>query len=707
MSILDGQREYGSSFPVPTDISSIVPGTIFQDDVPPPTFIDGSYDPPTPQQQYPPSSSLFRATPTGSSTGNGDKHVQIEVNSTTQTVLISLGVCVGVLFLLGVLATHYISHKNKRAEKKKKRALEGDGAGAEAEGEREGAKWEKARGFGTESGGIGLESQRGSEVRISDLETVLIDEKDGGVGTRLEKGKNPRKTSVPTLANCTQSPKQSNIIGAVGMAVGGGGHAGTGSFQMGASGPRGEGGVNPRNSFMDATQVFTRRPSITRTPSAPIAPLRAATPRYSHEHPHQGVNLQIGIYPNDAALLGSGFSQELTSPMFPISPSSLGTEHMDFNPFASPPPSAGSKSSLFLDPFRTHNNSQLSLNLIMTNDDSAVLAEDDGPYPFPTASASDSDTKPNSFSPDGLSSSSPTGAPPLPPRSLDDLSEPKLVLRHFQSSISADHRYTLMRTSSNTSSDSPPHGVFGPSFLSSPATRPGVERQAGFSPGVADRRSIAGSVVTPTPTAECYSPGGSINEGNAWYRRRASVIIPESGSAHVRLWKDGESSPRIANRSSRSESQSSSHSDHSHESSIGPSPLGQSRAQKDTDAVSQDPPQQQQQELITQEQDKLKSGRDEEENGLLRKTTRNGAAVFEGTQSNKGSGISRSPSPAPVVVEPGQESSSDVADRTKSEQEEVDQVVVRLRTPRRESHTGSTHGNRRSYLDDYREPRQH
>lgn len=88
--------------------SAIIPGSIFQDDIPPPSITDTN----DPQQQAPPPYY-----------GGSNGRSQIEITSTIQIVLISLGVAVGALFLLGVIAAYYISHKNKRAREESEQQL--------------------------------------------------------------------------------------------------------------------------------------------------------------------------------------------------------------------------------------------------------------------------------------------------------------------------------------------------------------------------------------------------------------------------------------------------------------------------------------------------------------------------------------------------------------------------------------------------------
>ncbi|KAF9550860.1 hypothetical protein EC957_011407 [Mortierella hygrophila] len=126
--------------PSNTDINSIVPGTIFPDDSTPPSFFDSgeiSYDSPTLSSSS--SSSPHTANKSGGGDGNGSNegggggewgHIgQIEVNPTIETILVVLGFGVGALFVLGVVAMYYITHKNRRAEEKKKRREE-ESAGA-------------------------------------------------------------------------------------------------------------------------------------------------------------------------------------------------------------------------------------------------------------------------------------------------------------------------------------------------------------------------------------------------------------------------------------------------------------------------------------------------------------------------------------------------------------------------------------------------
>ncbi|KAF9573710.1 hypothetical protein EC968_008110 [Mortierella alpina] len=765
----------------PSDSNAIVPGSVFQEELPPATVSDGSsYD-----QQFAPTHTVPATTGVSNKVGGGSGggSLDIEVSSTIQTILVTLGICVAVLFLLGVIATHYITHKNKKAEEKKKvLGTAGDEKGPITFGGGGGMTEKSSAGSKTHHGGTADDDKS--------MVTVMIDEKDSGM---VKNSGNGHGNSTPVHhsflglskslrrhhsnsvssnnppAGLSHSPKSGGIIGGIGTAVGGSGHSGTGSFQIGgSSGSLGVVSLNPREPYMDVAQVYTRRGSITPTPpsptlpsqpsppnSLPAMPLRTAGPGYSHkEHPHPGgvpPDLQIGIFPssqdshNSMMAYHHPYPHDLSSPMFAISPSSAGTDSPDRNPFNSPPLSADSKSSLMLDPFRTQNNSQLSLNLMSGSNTGTPGGGGDGydeerdAYPFPSqANASKSGLgafarNSNSSTPNALSrsmsalplrSASPSPATISPARSLDDLTEPKHVLRQIQSGIPAYHRHTMMPATMGSPHHNAANGMgsSGAAAVAAAATaRPTVERQASFSPGAHDRRSLAGSVVTAGN--ERNSTGGSsINEGNAWYRKRASVIIPDGGTAHVRLWKDDgettESGSGIVNRSGRSGSQSSAQSQSSTSSGTAtPSPLRLNRLKKEVEEGEEE---EEKKELPTTTMMPVKKPSTLQlepvqekmtmEDGLSPRTPRNGAAVFEGLQT-KGS-ISRTPSPTiltpPVLVEPERcvlavsgVKEGMLSSVGEEQEQESEGVIVRLRTPRRGNSSNSL--NRHSYLDDYRE----
>ncbi|KAF9359258.1 hypothetical protein BGX34_008462 [Mortierella sp. NVP85] len=69
------------------------------------------------RQLYTPFNETAQSLNTTAAVGGdeGERDIQIQVSSTVQTVLIALGVVILVLFLMGIVAAYYISHKNKKA----------------------------------------------------------------------------------------------------------------------------------------------------------------------------------------------------------------------------------------------------------------------------------------------------------------------------------------------------------------------------------------------------------------------------------------------------------------------------------------------------------------------------------------------------------------------------------------------------------------
>ncbi|KAG0045672.1 hypothetical protein BGZ83_009103 [Gryganskiella cystojenkinii] len=650
---------YGSSSP-PIEINAIVPGNIFQDDVPPSTFADSN----EPFITNPPPSN---APPSSASGIIGGRAPDIEVNPTIQTILISLGICVGALFLLGVIATQYITHKNKRAEEKKRRLT------AESEITLTGGTTEKSGGGG----------KNNSEK--SDMVTVMIDDYD----TSSKKPKNlGRSISSSSSSSHTNSPK-SSIIGGIGTAVGtnaaarglgGGGPVGGGVVHSVGGGGGGGGGagllhledqnLNGRGSFMDVTQVYGRRGSITPSPLPhqstmtltsshsssslnAFSSIRSAGPGYSQQH---GSELQIGVYPYNQQLQQqfSPFLRDLNSPHFPISPSSAGTTEENRNPFLSPPLSAGLQ-----DPFRTQNNSQVNLSNL-----SDLGGE--------TSKSNSTSTSTSSTS---LASSA----------ALDDGVGP------------------LDRRSIANSTPSPPM----------------AQLSNKFSPALASQGSGHNGQANPT------------NEGNAWYRKRTSVIIPDATAAHIRLWNgNGEDasnspltkSPPRLQRPFRSGS---------HSSVKGPAGLTASPPMSTSSSSSSPltvvtgtpnpvtPPSslpdasQWTPKGVTEGEEEVQEETDRDYGRLEPKAStvsRNGAAVFEGRINKINTSPPRSKSPSgrevdtattprthtpttprvPLLIEP--ERSNDQHDG----EEPSEEVIVRLRANRRGSHSS----HRQSYLDD-------
>lgn len=184
LAVASGDGELDSG-PPPSTINSIVPGSIFQDDVPS-TFAEGGYDP---QQANPPPATVTN--------GSGFKNVEIEVNSTIQTILISLGIAVGAMFLLGVVAAQFISHKNKRAALKKKLDQGGEKGGREGGGGDEGDDGDEEEEIDVEGGQkkrgnnnmVEAEDHHDRITRFSEKHELTVESSmfDGGIGPNMSR----------------------------------------------------------------------------------------------------------------------------------------------------------------------------------------------------------------------------------------------------------------------------------------------------------------------------------------------------------------------------------------------------------------------------------------------------------------------------------------------------------------------------------------
>ncbi|KAF9113720.1 hypothetical protein BGX27_000934 [Mortierella sp. AM989] len=291
------------SAPAPSDISSIVPGSIFQDDIQPPSITDGS--------------SGFNDQQPQSISQNGSvsgERPQIEVNSTIQTILISLGIIVAILFLGGVVATYYISYKNKKAEKAKKKLegavdLEkGSNVGDHSEIDIIAEKDIIAKnGFGRSGSHAGSqENSRDGDKESSSSEAGYSRPSTPGMEFAFPhnngSGVNPFSTPTRSLL-------------------------GGSSLQVTATGTTGSAGDSchhsNRNSIVDVTSVYTRRQSMIDSLGAP---------------PSGYQDYQTG---------SQQYYQDQQLPSSYMGPTSSG---------------AG---SVLLDPFKTNNNSTASLDLLI------------------------------------------------------------------------------------------------------------------------------------------------------------------------------------------------------------------------------------------------------------------------------------------------------------------------------------------------------
>ncbi|OAQ34186.1 hypothetical protein K457DRAFT_902137 [Linnemannia elongata AG-77] len=461
-----------------TDASTTIPGSIFSDDIPsaPSSSDNTDYSPPPP-------SSL------SNNNGGGGASTQIEVNSTTQIVLITLGIAVGVLFLLGVAAAYYISHKNKRACLEKEK---GDAAAATTAGK--GGDLEKSGGF--------VSAIRGGSGR-SGGEKEEVD----------EEGEDLTTLTMPVVIGRDMNDKGSFSSGGFlldhnekGYAVNGNGYysasegesAGFGHSRGSTPGPpetlgnhndnnnsswtattttAGASALatrsrNPRNSFIDVAQVYAHRQSLIH----PVDPAIAMQQRMSM--------IMVDNY-------GSGMYQE-SQGEYPVTHQQQQQQFLQYEPNGSLGATAGSSShsgqwvpstptennSLLLDPFKTNNNSMASLNQMPEQ-----------------------------------------GPPQPPPAQTQPMAVPAMMMRTASPPLLAQQQAPL------DISYQPPLKSSDPSRITS--RRGSAVYHQGMIP---DRRSVAG---WPTD-----STGGSGADGeNSWHRKRASVVIP-AGTIPVRLWKE-------------------------------------------------------------------------------------------------------------------------------------------------------------------------
>ncbi|KAG0355314.1 hypothetical protein BG005_005778 [Podila minutissima] len=672
LAVASGDGELDSG-PPPSTINSIVPGSIFQDDVPS-TFAEGGYDP---QQANPPPATVTN--------GSGFKNVEIEVNSTIQTILISLGIAVGAMFLLGVVAAQFISHKNKRAALKKKLDQGGEKGGREGGGGDEGDDGDEEEEIDVEGGQkkrgnnnvVEAEDHHDRITRFSEKHELTVESSmfDGGIGPNMSRrpsitgqllgpdgpysgatmysndnspfhgpSSTTSSTSHPSFrlsnsASSYQNPKGGSIIGSVG--IGAGGRPGGSNIHGSVGGSH----ANAKNSSqpMSHHQYQPHHPSDHN-------PRNMVVDGNIYEQ-RQGGDLHIGIPPS---------AQQNPYSHYSISPSSAGTP--TGNPFASPPMSASSNAS-GMDPFRTQNNSQASLNLMQGSSDSMAKQEDQyasrnpfyghhhtlGHDYFGHAASTESLGHQHA-SPERhvtLSSISAMGghSPPIVIHGADQVHPMDMMHTsngthvtpsssgHNLASSSTDTTQTLgpvgplsgpLRTPPAFSTSSPGISPFQtpPRAVTRSSTTTGVLHQS------PDRRSFAGAL----PSREAGTP---VNEGNAWYRKRASVIIPE-GNAHVRLWGDNAHQPTLSSSSSSSSLSSASFSSPPRNTKSALDPPSSSSSGDVREGRSMAKPIISSPTITTTHLSSVSSEPSEPSPNTV---ARNGAAVFEGTRS-----ASRSPS---------------------------------------------------------------
>ncbi|KAF9896482.1 hypothetical protein BX616_007375, partial [Lobosporangium transversale] len=151
----------------------------------------------------------------GSSTGRD----QNEMCNTTQIVLISLGITIATISLLGVAASYYMSQKKKKAEQKKNRAEAAAAAGeaGEGENEKEGAIPEGADDRDLEKGSTPTVTQEvfhSADTESMDSGSYLWSAENGHPGpstSRIDHGVKP--TITPTESQTTMADLDTGVEG--------------------------------------------------------------------------------------------------------------------------------------------------------------------------------------------------------------------------------------------------------------------------------------------------------------------------------------------------------------------------------------------------------------------------------------------------------------------------------------------------------------
>ncbi|KAG0002605.1 hypothetical protein BGZ80_002987 [Entomortierella chlamydospora] len=241
--------------------------------------------------------------------GSGGQSV-IEVNNTIRVVLISLGVVVAVLFLLGVIATYYISHKNKKAEGTKGKLESGEQpptTAPESTVDPEKSVDPKNR----------EQQDELREVRVSREISGMDEDKENYAGVGCT------RPSIPGMEYSYNHNNEGGQLEASSL-----GMARTGTGMTGLIG--GAGCHNNRNSIIGVASVYTHRQSM-------IDPLGLPPSSSGYQ------DLKIGF------------------------PQSHSHDYQNQQRVSSivAPPSAGSNSVL-LDPFKINNNSSASLGHLIS-----------------------------------------------------------------------------------------------------------------------------------------------------------------------------------------------------------------------------------------------------------------------------------------------------------------------------------------------------
>ncbi|GJJ72791.1 hypothetical protein EMPS_05149 [Entomortierella parvispora] len=407
---------------VPPDVSSIIPGTIFPDDIPP-TLVDPSAGDPS---QFSPPAGV------GSSDGGGGTP-QIEVNSTIQTVLIALGIVIGVLVLIAFVAAYYISRKNKSAEEQKEKEkeekekekqlppasdIDGDGPKTVVVMIHDPEKQQQKNSTGPLSFNSLVSSNGLLAEEIGNGGNASEDDSAGsGVGHGYSRSNTPvpETTAIFAYSNDSSIHSYPTPTGSRSVLSG----AGIGSL----------GSSNPRNSMAHVTQAYANRQSI-----------------LTHVGPSQSVGGVEGGHAK-MSMDQEPFLAEKYRHLNPFygneSPSTTESSPVLRNTApALPSINPNSPSMILMDPFKTNNNSTASLNILEATSSTAI----------------DEDEKGLTTSNDGS---------PAPPK---DWSKAQEYLRQRKSEDSYNPRVVLRQSLKASPSPSAPANRYTMNILSEPIT---------------------------------------------------------------------------------------------------------------------------------------------------------------------------------------------------------------------------------------------
>ncbi|KAF9323631.1 hypothetical protein BG006_001280 [Podila minutissima] len=536
-------------------ISAIIPGSIFQDDISPPSSTNTDMG--EPQEQVPPP----YYNPNRGRT-------QIEVTSTIQIVLISLGIVVGALFVLGVIAAYYISHKNKRAleeSKSQSNTLEQGNEGSTAPkkpswikrylggGKRNKAESEantimvrvKAEIGSTYVGALDAKQEVADDYKEKRDRGVGVGSGFGGRGAHSEGG-DDEVISLEVMASPQAAPPSSagSTHGLLDSVHRSGYNstsedeslAGYGTSRSGAPGLEpafhansnnssqysslGR-GPNPRNSFMDVAQVYARRQSM-------IDPVVLGHAALSKKLP---ANVRMSMFVDPSRMPVIHHQQQQHIHLVPVTVDyATGLRIIPTNSvLSSQPPTPGvgdnmSLSTLLQDPSKTNNNSETSLNLLVGGSGSD---EEESNHKGKDVVRGDNSLK------QGESSPSPR---PSPSKDTGDSPQTTQVIprqRTMTSPTLATFSPTMHTPwSAPLPSISPQEESISYQPPSRPtSTRTGTEQPSRRKSAIllgARRKSDGGIPSKDDPSGASNYP---------WHLQRASVVIPE-GMAPVRLWKE-------------------------------------------------------------------------------------------------------------------------------------------------------------------------